>query len=281
MKWSDIVEFIKVKDPSFLTNAQGVPLADIQKVEKQRGLKLPQIYVDFLQTMGKHDGGSVIFGNNYLHDFYNLNQLNPDEPPRSKRYFKIADHDETNDMAYMSTFLDLDRSDGQDAPLVEDEENYPKTITPETADDTNDTLSVVLESRVFRYFETAKRKEELSLILHLSEYKDGVDKTSKPGETYEEYMAKLKPFSPKSAKERMGQIMAVLEKYGLKLALPELPTYACMSRADLSATVDIAGELNLIAVNLSRDEKSDTDTIVDDLEKTIPGLKVYETWHKY
>jgi hypothetical protein len=279
VKWRDIHEWIERKDPSFFETVRGVPLEDIRHVEAARGVKLPRLYVDCLLEMGLHEGTSIVFGGSDIHDFHSLNSEPLEgDPVRSSRYFKIAEHDGTDDIAYIDTYLDLANADDDDALLVQAEAGDESEISRYGLK-TQKPLSRFLEWWAFFMFETKDRSEQLSMFLSMNEYREGLEpKKGAPRETVEEYKAKLKPFSRETADERMRAVESVLEERGFALALPRLATFACWSRANASATAELIESSNMIAVYLFRDEPFDTGEIVAELERRVPKLAVHETW---
>ena len=158
--WFDLLSFIKLKDPSFLNTVKGVPLADIEECEESYSITLPKIYKDFLVTMGADSGELYPFEKNRIARFYeNMDDLSTEaENYPEIRFFKIAENFSTSGISSCALYIDLARSDGNDAPLIESEDYFMYNFNEEYSSEDyiiqqKLTLVQQLASRIFIFFE--------------------------------------------------------------------------------------------------------------------------------
>ncbi|HRI66161.1 MAG TPA: hypothetical protein PK156_18060 [Polyangium sp.] len=118
IKWSNILSFIHARDPSYWHRVQGVTRAEIARCEDAIGVALPKIYVEFLKAVGIECSGFSPFGSMKVFDYYSIVERMPAHVPANARYFRIALDDDASVVEHYDVFLDLLRSDGDDAPIV-------------------------------------------------------------------------------------------------------------------------------------------------------------------
>lgn len=163
-----IIEFIDARLPGFASAIRGASTEAIAQLQARTSKPLPRLYVDFLSTMGEDSSAFPAFPR-YLWSAPALLDCWPGDEFVSydrDRYFKIAINASEEGASYADYFLDLGRSDGEDALMVafEDpsEEGIPGDLVPTVPDasaELHQTLRAWLCHRAFHFFELMRRPE--------------------------------------------------------------------------------------------------------------------------
>ncbi|MCP3136654.1 hypothetical protein [Pyxidicoccus xibeiensis] len=94
-----MLQFIRRRDPAFLSRMEGVPDAAVSALAADRGVVLPGTYAEFLRRMGVSSNGYAPFGATQDHGFAAITERLADEgsvPPG--RFFPVAIEKELADM---------------------------------------------------------------------------------------------------------------------------------------------------------------------------------------
>jgi hypothetical protein len=245
--WQALIEFIRRSDPALGSSFRGVPRRDIEACEAEYSIALPSNYVDFLLTMGEDSGGIEPFGPTQVHTFSELLALLPPEGYPGRRFFKVAFESDPMALAVLDTFLDLARSDGQDAPLVRFETGV--NTVPEV-NDWDHTFGESVTRRVFSRLELNRRSYRAMIF--------------------------VKSRNPADALAIKKTSTELLAQAGLQLALPDLKRVACLSLDSASALVVVDDETSLLDVHLGADDLGALEILVELLLPRLPDSELVE-----
>jgi hypothetical protein len=119
MNWDALARFIRDEDPALAASLRGVRPAEVELIEANYRIRLPETYRRFLYTMGEESDGLTLFAPERNQRFGDLVAQLPSRIYPRDRYFKIAfAEDSSSEISPDDYFLDLARSDGIDAPVV-------------------------------------------------------------------------------------------------------------------------------------------------------------------
>lgn len=163
MIWSEVIAFIQRHTGGRATGFVGVTQSEIDRVQAQLHIVLPSIYVDFLRTMGENSAGLYPFGETYRHTFSELADELPPEDYPAERFFKVAFAIEELSVDLIDAYLDLSRSDGDDAPLVKFETPFKPTSKAFSEDYLH--FGERLVFNIFRRLEADRRKFRASIAV--------------------------------------------------------------------------------------------------------------------
>jgi hypothetical protein len=241
-----VIDFIARRNAALPPSFVGVRQADIDAVQTDYGITLPSAYVNFLRTMGEHSGELYPFGQMYVHAFSKLLEQLPPEDYPADRFFRVVFVAQEFATDPIDTYLDLARSDGHDAPLVDFE-------TPFGASETNfgeDHLSFAerLIYNIFRRLDMDQRKYGAQIVVF--------DRNSKD-------LADIKHVA-----------LDVLSRSGLIEALPDLQRVGCLSREAVSAMVSISNIGKLVMCEISGNNMVAIEQPVRELLAAFPDAKL-------
>jgi len=243
-----LVEFIAQRDTALAASFVGVDPRRIHEVETGLGIRLPSAYVDFLTMMGEDGGPLRPFGETRVHTF---SRLLAELPPRgypAQRFFKVAV--ETDELAdgWFDTYLDLSRSDGNDAALV----MFESPLDPQQSDVPHEPLSFVetVVEHIFLSVEVARKKYGARIFVHGDDPWRGV--------------------------EIMQQVVQSLVAGGFTAVLPQSQRVACLSRGPVSILVTDSDTSELVDLRIGGDDLEATELVVAPLMATIPGASLYQ-----
>jgi hypothetical protein len=251
MNWSKALEFINTADPTFTTNMRGVPLKDVEAAEAGCKIRLPESYRQFLLMMGVESGRFRATAATQTQNFYDVLELLPDEDYPLDRYFRVSFASDESQISPPDYFLDLARSDGEDAPLVTFEGGG--NFNPGDVAETGFTFGEQVTDRIFRFFEFKRRPE-----------KDRVFILSVP---------------PDDAPQHMKAAVDLLGRMRFEIALPPLRRIACLTRTDASAIVAIREPNALVKINIGSLERSGLHALVDQVLVGLRGAELVPTSH--
>lgn len=251
MTWSDLLNFVQARDRSYLGTVKGVNRQDIELCEENSGIALPRLYVDFLATMGESCGAFWPFGVHQNCNFYRLVEMLPAEDYPGTKFFKVAFEDDPSAIAYYDMFLDLGRSDGEDAGLVRFEDSSAFSL--EHVIEVGFTLHEWFNGRFFNYFEVRRRAQADGLYRHCD--------------------------SPAEIRRSMETAVQLLSKMGLKPVLPPLPRVSCLQNKKLSALVEIRETVSGISIDLGADDIIPLKTAIEQIMDGLPGFKASGNTH--
>lgn len=244
MSWQDLLEFIRARDPRLLGRVRGVPVEEIRRCEQRASIVLPTMYVDFLTTMGADAGPLHPFGAHQDSDFYALLEALPAEHYPGQQYFKVASSDDPSAISPPDTFLDLFRSDGDDAPLVWFEDGGG--FSPEVVVEVGLTLAEQLSVRAFEVFAVDRRGQRGVLRMVFD--------------------------SLREQRDEQRRLLELIERTGFVHALPSLPRVACLERGALSALVEVSEEAQGISVRLGADDPRALKVLREQIRERFPGV---------
>ncbi len=161
--WPSIHEFIRRRSPKFDREAIPVPLEAIRMTEEGLGIRFPQTYVDFLCTAGELSSSYSPFMSRFNANFYDI----VDRVSRGTRYpielYWPAGLRIDLDAVVHDPFIDLARSDGEDASLVTFEPRVNFELQEPV--DMLYTLAEELAANAFLEFEMDLRKFKAQFLL--------------------------------------------------------------------------------------------------------------------
>lgn len=158
-----IVDFLDARMPGFRGVVRGVDSETLKKLQERTPTVLPAAYAEFLRDMGEDSNVFTVFPECVWHASALLDCWPGDENVvyDRARFFKIALCAEENTAIPNDYFLDLHRSDGDDAPVVafqdlsDDEglEPTPPRFNPDDALQTGFGFRDWIGFQAFHFFE--------------------------------------------------------------------------------------------------------------------------------
>jgi hypothetical protein len=248
MSWHDLLAFIRTRDASYLDSVRGVSPQDVALCEQNCAIELPRLYVGFLTTMGEDTGAFWPFGARQNCRFYDLIEMLPAEDYPGSRFFKIAFEDDPSAITHYDLFLDLARSDGEDAALVRFEDSG--AFAHEGVHEVGFTLQEWFNARFFDYFEVYRRPRTRTVF--------------------------ISPPPASGVEQCMRQALGLLSKMGLESALPLMPRVACLGGSSLSASVELHETTRGVSVDLGADDPTELRVTIEQLVDGLPGARAVE-----
>ena len=244
--WSQVIDFIGRRDAELASSFVGVRQSEIDAVQAQYGISLPSAYVHFLRTMGENSGELHPFGNTYVHTFSELLEQLPPEDYPGDRFFKVAFVIEELAVDLIDIYLDLNRSDGYDSPLV----SFEIPLEPNATNFSEDRLSFAekLVYRVFRKLDVDRKRYGATIVVF------GGD--------------------PGNLRGTKQAALNVLMRSGFAAALPELQRLGCLTRESVSMLISISDARKLIRVEMGSDRRDAIEELVRDLLAAFPGAQL-------
>lgn len=246
MDWNALGQFIAAENSNLFSTFRGVAPQEIRRVEQLCDIRLPDSYREFLLRMGADSGGFYLFGPGHSQQ---LEALTEDLPPDSypgRRYFKIAVPTVDSDISPVDYFMDLERSDGADAPIV-------------TFEDMGDFNQEYVREMGFTFGEWVTHAFFMFLAVG-----------------HEPQQATVVIGSPtlQTARTMKNDAVSLLGRMNFELALPSLDRVSCLRRGQIVAMVDLlAGGLG-VAVNIGADDRPALEVVVDQLLVRFPDAAV-------
>jgi hypothetical protein len=240
------MEFITAHDATVAATCVGVSPGQIQAIEAQYGMTLPANYIGFLHTMGESSGGMRLFGETRVHRFSTLAAQLPFTDSPTQRFFQVASESHPFAPAFEDVYLDLSRSDGNDAPLVRCER------PAEPSDDSEEEPLSVTEriiSEIFWRLDVARRKFAAKVLI----FGGGISG---------------------DALRTKQDAVELLRGLGFAPGLPDLPRVACLTRDTVSLLISI--DESLITFELGGDDKDATEAAVTELLSAVRGAVLGE-----
>jgi hypothetical protein len=244
--WSSIVEFIVAQDAELAQSFVGVPRSRIAAVEDRYRIRLPSVYIEFLQTMGESAGRLALFGASRDHQFSHLLAQLPSSDYPTDLYFKVASESDPRALAFEDFYLDLKRSDDYDAPLV----SFERPL--DAGDEVEEQSPSFIESVVHQVFwslRVAPRKFGARILV-------------------------LGEPSSWSGPETKQDALDALVRIGFSAKLPDLLRVACVERDTVSAVVSISETVEIGAVKFGADTRDTIDEAVQELLAALPGAEL-------
>ncbi|RKH64686.1 hypothetical protein [Corallococcus llansteffanensis] len=249
MDWPLLIEFVRQRDPAFLVQLKGVPDAAIAALAADRGAVLPASYVEFLRRMGSHSNGWAPFGATCEHHFAaiveRLDEHDEDAPP-SDRFFPVAIETDESLVALYDHYLDLQRVEGDDAPLVMLEAGVPYQV--QTPVETHETFNERVTHGLFHRFQLRHCAERDVVAL---------GGTRRAGE----------------GRAGLQQVLVLLQRAGFEPALPPLGRVACLRAGSLSVLARVNEDYELLTLLLGGDNRLALKALADQLLAGLPGAR--------
>jgi hypothetical protein len=245
MPWEALAGFIRTLDPAFAGSVKGVPADEIQRVELEYRLRLPGMYRDFLETMGKDSGDFTLFGFGQDESFDDLIAEMPDASYPLDRYFRISRAGDNARFGESDYFLDLGRADEDDAPIVRFEET-PDFISGHVSE-WRFTFAEWVTRQVFSFFVLDRAAARAIVVVTRDDVAEG-------------------QFSKEA-------VVTLLGRANFEPVLPPLPRVSCLRRGESGALVDLLASGLAIEVILAG-ERRDLEIVVDQLLVRYPSATV-------
>lgn len=246
MNWQALMDYIRAKDPALAASFRGVSRREIAACETEHAVTLPSSYVEFLLAMGEDSGGLRPFGPTQEHAFSELVATLPADDYPGDRFFKVAFEADEDALALLDTFLDLTRSDGNDAPLVRFEAGG---ALPETHE-WDFTFGEVLTRRVFQAVDLRRRSHSARIFVAFRDLT--------------------------AAGEIRQAAVTLLTRSGLHLALPDLPHVCCLAGDTASALIGVFNETALVDIEVAADSRQPVAGFAESLLAGLPGAELAE-----
>ncbi|NPC69512.1 hypothetical protein [Corallococcus exiguus] len=249
MDWPLLIEFVRQRAPEFLAQLEGVPDASIWALTADRGAALPASYVEFLRRMGSHSGGWPPFGATLDHHFAaiveRLDQEDENAPP-SDRFFPVGIETDESMVALYDCYFDLQRVEGDDAPLVMLEAGVPYQW--QTPIEIHETFNERVTQSLFHRFELRRCAERDEVNL---------GGTLRAGE----------------GRAGLQQALVLLQRAGFEPALPPLGRVACLRAGGISVLARVNEEYELLTLLLGGDNRLSVKALADQLLAGLPGAR--------
>jgi hypothetical protein len=242
-----VLAFIAQRDPEAAAACQGIPRSQIEAIERQYGIALPSNYVSFLETMGENSDGLYLFGFTRAHQFSRLIRRLPSTLYPMQSYFKVAMESSPSPPSFEDVYLDLQRSDQYDGPLV----RFELPLEPDSEIE-EEPLSV-----------TERIIYEIAWQVDVSRMPFG---------------AKVLVFrgGPSRDPHKTKQDAAnMLREIGFTSRLPDLPRVASLAQAAMTVLVSIDEEL--VSFELGGESREAVEMPMKALLAAIPGAVLQDT----
>lgn len=242
MDWPLVFEFIRQRDPVFLSQLEGVSDADIATLATDRGITLPECYVEFLRRMGGSSNGYCPFGATQDHRVSSIaERLGDDEDALSSRFFPVALETDASQVAFYDHHLDLRRAEDDDVPLVELEQGVP--LDSQLPVESRETFSERITTSVFSHFELSRRAHH-ELVTQGGEG-SGV----------------------------LPRAVALLQHAGFEPVLPLLGRVACLQAGPLRVHAQFGENPARLTLQLGGDDPLALKELADRLLADLPGAR--------
>jgi hypothetical protein len=247
MDWPLVIEFIRQRDPAFLSRVEGVPDAAVAALAAGRGVTLPASYVEFLRRIGVSSNGYAPFGSTQDHGIAAIAaRLDDDDAAPSGRFFPVAiETDESLDPLY-DHWLDLQRGDGDDAPLVMLEQGVD--LEWQTPVETSETFGERITASVFSHF-ALRRLAGRDVV--------SVGGTLQAGE----------------GRAALQRALARLQRAGFAPVLPLSGRVACLQAGPLSVYARVNENYELLTLRLGGDDLRSVTELAEQLLADLPGAR--------
>lgn len=248
MDWPLVIEFIRQRDPAFLSCVEGMPDAAVAALAAGCGVTLPASYVEFLRRMGVSSNGYAPFGATQDHGMAAIAECldNEDDAP-SGRLFPVAIETDSSLVALYDHYLDLQRGDGDDAPLVMLEQGV--SLEVQTPVETRETFVERITASAFNHFELRHRA--------------GCDVLSVGGGT-------LQAGEGRAALQRA---LTLLQRAGFAPVLPQSGRVACLQAGPLSVYARLNENYELLTMRLGSDDPLALNELAEQLLADLPGAR--------
>jgi len=246
VRWREIFDYIGSRDPGYAGTIAGISREDIARCEALCGVTLPGIYRDFLAAMGDECGVFEPFGAGQACDFATLVEQLPVTGYPGERYFKVACETSPAAVTLYDQFIDLGRSDSEDAPLVMFED--VGEFAPTNVQELGVTVGEKLAGRAFDHFDLAPRGRSRVVSLVLDRAAD--------------------------ATRWVDAVQMVLQRGGLVPAMPATARASWWRNDTVSAWLAVREKLRLFTVTLGVDEGRAGKVLVEQIVERLPGARV-------
>lgn len=249
MDWPLVVDFIAQHDPRFLDAVQGVPESEIAALAAACDVTLPKTYIGFLRLMGIDNNGLAPFGARQDVSFAMIVERIDEEDaeeggPTVRRYFPIAVETDNSLEVLFDHWLDLQRSNGDDAPIVMLEQGVP--IAWQQPVEIGETFGERILARAFTHF--ALRQHPHSDLL-------AVGGAMKIGE----------------GRAALDNALVILQSAGFAFALPPLGGVACLHGGSLDILARVNEIHELLTLRLGGDTVVAVKEVADQLLTNLAG----------
>ncbi|WP_163999707.1 SMI1/KNR4 family protein [Pyxidicoccus caerfyrddinensis] len=247
MDWPLVIEFIRQRDPAFMSRVEGVPAAAVAALAAGRGVTLPASYVEFLRRMGSNSNGYAPFGPTQDHGLAAIaERLDDEDAAPSGRFFPVAiETDESLDPLY-DYCLDLQRGDGDDAPLVMLEPGVD--LEWQTPVEISETFGERITASVFNHF-ALRRLAGRDVV--------SVGGTLQAGE----------------GRAALQRALVLLQRAGFAPVLSLSGRVACLQAGPLSVDARVNENYELLTLRLGGDDPRAVTTLAEQLLTDLPGAR--------
>lgn len=246
VNWSNIFAFIVEREPGFPAIIEGVSQEEIDTCQRELGIIFPAAYIQFITTMGADTGRYHPFGPKMDTNFYRLLRQVPNEDYDVREYFPVALETNESRAPMCDFYLDLRRSDGEDAPLVlaENGSDWCRMSDEEI------TLLERLTESTWPTFELPRYEANRVIYVHAEEV-EGLETARK-------------------------QALALLDRRGHSPTLPPQLRIDCMASETEASIVRIKEHLGLVRVVVAGHDEKELGRIVELFLDNVPNAAVSE-----
>jgi len=247
MDWPALIDFIRQRDPTFVSGLQGVPDLEIAALAADHGVTLPTGYAEFLRRMGLGSNGYTPFGATQDPGFAAISErLDEGDEPTFTRFFPIAIETDDSLEALYDHHLDLHRSDGDDATLVLLEQGVP--LEWQTPVETSETFGEHITASVFSQF---------ALLHHAHQDTLAVGGKMQAGE----------------GRTALQQTLTLLQRAGFNPVLLLTERVACLQSGPLSVLAQVNDVHESLTLRLGSDTSLAVKELADQLLAGLPGAR--------
>lgn len=222
-----IIAFISERRLEFTAEIRGVSEQELEDLQAGCGVRLPRAYLGFLRRMGVHSNGFHPFGPSHVMNLYALVEELPAETYPAERFFKIAEETNRSLIVIEDKFLDLQRSDGDDAPLVRFEDGGE--FEPKAVAELGFSFREQLTRSAFLGFELEPRKHRRVIGLEAA--------------------------TPVAVEEQLRAATEMLTKMSLVPVLEWTPRVRTLRNETLSAMLEHRGQDRALSMRLGADDE--------------------------
>lgn len=240
--WDPILGFIRRSSPEHATAFVGITREEIAEWEARCAVSLPTIYRGFLAAMGADCDDFHPFGVSQVCDFHALIVRLPATNYPGDRYFKVSCEGSPEAVTFYDTFIDLRRSDGDDAPLVRFEDD--EWFAQEDVIEVGFTLGEELMRSAFDRFQLGRRPASNKVSIFC------------------ESASEIAP--------TMRRLHAHMRERGLADELPGSPRVACLHSEPCSVLLESHESLKILRVAIGAQAVRVASAFVEELLDQFP-----------
>ncbi|WP_144290041.1 SMI1/KNR4 family protein [Ideonella sp. A 288] len=243
--WQLFLTYLNDRIPALTDTFRGVPTEEIAAFETKHRIKFPNIYVDFLSTMGEDSGPLYPFGDTQTHSFSELTEQFEDEDGAAALFFMVSYENDPSALGLMNKFIPLSAVGSDDAEMLECESGAE--ISMETCT-TGLSFAETVISQAFRRIDVSPKRYS-SLVF--CKYESGGDGLT------------LK-----------AEVDGLLSRLGFSSAVGAMARVSCLIKGQTSALIEMDDLTSFVTIRLSSDSIADVKNETPHLLRNIDGAEL-------